>query len=123
MITPEFITLYFVLLGAHAVGDYALQSDYIAKEKQRSFYVLFIHAMIWTSTVLIACYIIGYRPSTALVIFSLLIPHILMDYAKARSAWYIMVFPNPKVQLAVDQTFHYTQLAIFADLLLQIGGK
>lgn len=122
MITPELLSLYLLLILAHALGDYALQSDYIAKEKQQSLYVLFIHTMVWTCTIVIICFLAGYRPSTTLIIFTLLIPHALMDYAKVQSAWFITVFPNPKVQLAVDQVFHYTQLVIFADLLLRTGG-
>lgn len=39
-------TLFLLLLAGHALGDYALQSDYMAKEKANSLWVLLMHALI-----------------------------------------------------------------------------
>lgn len=109
----DFITLYLMLIGAHSLGDYALQSNWIAVEKGKSLYVLYIHAMIWTTVVCLMSCVIGFQLDWVKILFILLIPHFVMDYCKAQSKWYSNVIGNAKVELAIDQCFHYGQLMIW----------
>lgn len=109
--TP-YITMFVMLVGAHAIGDYALQSEYIAREKTRDLYVLFIHATIWTFTVAMTGYVIGLPINLVHILFILWVPHFVMDYLKAQSKWFPSVVPDPKKQLTIDQAVHYFQLLV-----------
>ena len=106
----NYITLGLLLIGAHAIGDYALQSEYIAREKTKSLYVLFIHAMIWTTVIVYMWAVCGYSLNPYQILVILFIPHFIMDYCKAQSKWFPKLIKNPKVQLTIDQSFHYMQL-------------
>lgn len=108
----SYITMFVMLVGAHAVGDYALQSEYIAREKTRDLYVLFIHATIWTFTIAMTGYLIGLSITLAHILLVLWLPHFVMDYLKAQSTWFPSIVPDPKTQLTIDQTVHYLQLLI-----------
>lgn len=37
------------LIFAHYIGDFALQSEWIAQNKSKYWYILFSHCMIWTA--------------------------------------------------------------------------
>mgnify|MGYP001157835790 CR=1 FL=1 len=99
-----------LLLGAHAIGDYALQSDYIAKEKQRDVYVLFMHALIWTTSIAIMTLLLGLPVNGYNLLFILLLPHILIDHCKNIN--YCGFIPT-KYALAFDQSLHFVQLTIW----------
>ena len=107
------MTMYLMLIGAHSLGDYALQSNWIAVEKGKSLYILYIHAMIWTTVVCLVSYVIGFQLGWVKILFILLVPHFIMDYFKAQSKWYPKLIGNEKVELAIDQCFHYVQLLIW----------
>lgn len=102
-----------ILVMTHAVGDYALQSDYIAKGKQTSLYVLFIHVNIWTYIIVATTLFLGTPVKLGLIVVCLWVPHFIMDYLKAQSAWFLKTVPNQKTQLIIDQTVHYLQIAVF----------
>lgn len=106
------LTILLMLIGGHAIGDYALQSDYIAIEKTKSLYILFIHAMIWTVTISVIWIILGNTLTLVKILFVLLLPHVFMDYCKAQSKWFPKLIKNTNIQLAVDQSFHYIQLIV-----------
>lgn len=42
----EILTVFLLLLAGHALGDFALQSNYIATEKARSLWILLMHSLI-----------------------------------------------------------------------------
>ena len=109
----EYFKLLMILVASHAIGDYALQSDYIAKEKAKSFYVLFIHVNIWTFIITSVSYFIGLNINMVNVLFILWIPHLIMDYLKARNKKFKELIPNQSIQLFIDQSFHYIQLILF----------
>ncbi|MGM0238492.1 DUF3307 domain-containing protein [Enterococcus sp. AZ103] len=112
----NYLTLYILLIGAHTVGDYALQSSYIAVEKTKSLYVLFVHAMIWTTTISVMWLVFGFSLDTKIIVGILLVPHFLMDYLKAQSKIFPKIVSNKKLQLVIDQSFHYIQILIFLGL-------
>lgn len=94
------------------VGDYALQSDYIATQKAKSNYVLTVHAAIWTFVVTMTWIILGNSIDLYQIILVLFLPHFWMDYQKSRDGSYQKVFKTEKQQLTFDQLFHYFQLAM-----------
>ncbi|BAF81450.1 hypothetical protein EFP_182 [Enterococcus phage EF24C] len=108
-----------ILTMVHAVGDYALQSDYIAKGKQTDLYLLIIHVNIWTLTITSFAMFLGLVPSLETIIFCLWLPHLIMDYLKAQSAWFLKVVPDTRKQFIIDQSVHYLQLFVFVWLVTQ----
>lgn len=109
----NYLTLYILLIGGHTIGEYALQSNWIATEKCKSLYVLFVHSMIWTTVISIFGLMMGFGIDSKMILFVLLVPHFIMDYTKAQTKWFGKLVPNSKVQLTIDQTFHYLQLGAF----------
>lgn len=95
---------------AHAVGDYALQSDYISKGKQTDLYLLIIHVNIWTYIIVATTLFLGTPVKLGLIVVCLWVPHFIMDYLKAQSTWFPSIVPDHKTQLTIDQTVHYLQL-------------
>lgn len=92
------------LLFGHYFGDYALQSDWIAKNKGMSLYVLLAHSMIWAGIISI---ILQYLWIFTLwkAIF-LIIGHILID------KWKTTKPQNESFWIYPDQILHLFQLII-----------
>ena len=40
--------IIFLLLVCHCLGDYVLQTDYIAKEKGKNLWILTVHSLLYT---------------------------------------------------------------------------
>lgn len=88
------------MIAAHFVGDYALQSDWVAKNKCVSWYVLVAHCVIWTACVCVPLAIFADVKFTwVLFLFG---AHLISDNAKCRG-WY---------GLAADQCYHFGQIII-----------
>ncbi|MGL5507219.1 MAG: DUF3307 domain-containing protein, partial [Paraclostridium sp.] len=95
------------LLFAHSLGDYFLQTDYLAMNKGKDKYILCIHAILYTLGIAI---IFGSEIST-LWYWIILLSHIVVDYLKA-SGITVKKLGNKKA-LIIDQIIHYITL-IFA---------
>lgn len=90
--------LAFWMVGAHFIGDYALQSDWVAKNKCVSWYVMVAHCAIWTVCICAAlAYCNRLEAWMPLVLF---LGHTTIDEGKCKG-WY---------GLAYDQTLHFLQL-------------
>lgn len=97
MITlSDYLTLLFKLLMAHAVCDYGLQSDYMAKTKSRHYaengewvHSLLMHSMTHAAGV----YVVTQSPVLALCE---LVAHAVIDHAKCQGMF----------NLHVDQLLH-----------------
>jgi len=91
------------------MGDYAFQSDFLAKWKSKSWYVLFVHSFIWTMCIwYVLC---EFRINEWWQFFFLLIGHMLMDAWKCRGMykrWNISDINS----FYIDQTFHAIQLLV-----------
>ena len=79
------------LMMCHAIGDYVLQSDFIATTKGQNWYHLFIHSILYT----IPFYIYFHFSWKIMVT---IISHIIIDALKAR---------YNKINYIEDQIFHY----------------
>jgi hypothetical protein len=80
-----------LLIMCHMIGDYVLQSDFIAKTKGKNWYHLFVHCVLYIVPFYI-CF--GFVWQLA-VIF---IAHLVIDPLKAR---------YNKINYWQDQTLHY----------------
>jgi len=90
----EIVKTILTLIACHLVGDYVLQSDYIARTKGENLYHLFIHSFLYT----LPFYVVFSWNWVLLVIF---VMHALIDSLKAR--WKLIGY-------AVDQIAHYVVL-------------
>lgn len=96
----EFLTL--LILG-HYIGDYALQSEWVATNKRNDVYVLFAHSAIYTFVITAICSAFGYF-SLYLTLF-IMIGHFLMDNWKNN-------YTQCPWALPIDQAIHMGQLFI-----------
>lgn len=81
----------FKIVIAHLIGDYVLQSDFIAKTKGSNWYHLFVHSALYV----VPFYILFGFGLELLVIF---ISHMIIDPLKARYG---------KISYIQDQVIHY----------------
>lgn len=101
---------FFVILKilfAHCLGDYVFQTDYLAKNKGKDFYVLFVHSVLYTFAVGL---LFGNNIKEPLYWF-ILITHMILDYLKA-SKCTVNLFGSEKSALIVDQLSHYLILLL-----------
>ena len=87
------------LVLCHLVGDYVLQSDYIAKTKGENWYHLFVHSALYCVPFMIVC-----GTSMPECIFALFVTHMFIDAMKAR---------YKKINYTMNQTLHYWTLILF----------
>ena len=94
------------ILFAHSLGDYFLQTDYLAMNKGKNNYILCIHAILYTFGVSL---IFG-NEINQLWYWLILLTHILVDYVKVRGI-------TPKIMgdknaLILDQVIHFLTLTL-----------
>ena len=99
-----------IILG-HMIGDYLLQSDWMAINKKKKgitgLIPCLVHCLIWT----ISVYVFGFISTNSLLIFALLfLSHFVLDRTNFVK-WYCNVtkiMPNPSMWkiIIVDNTLH-----------------
>lgn len=94
------------ILFAHSLGDYFLQTDYLAINKGKDNYILCIHAILYTFAVSL---IFGSEISQ-LWYWLILSTHILVDYIKAKGITPEIM--GDKNALILDQVIHFLTLAL-----------
>ena len=87
----------FLIIVCHAIGDYVLQTDFLAKTKGQNWYHLFIHCLLYSVPFYIA---FGFCWQLALIT----ILHFPIDALKAR--W-------GKITYWQDQLLHYALAASY----------
>lgn len=85
------------LIMCHAVGDYVLQTDYMATAKGKDWYVLIMHCICYTVPFAV---VFGIEWKLA-VIF---VTHVVTDALKAK---------YHKINLAKDQIIHYVTALVY----------
>jgi len=90
------ITIIFAVM-CHLVGDYVLQSEFIAKTKGENWYHLFVHCALYCVPFLL-CFGVSWKLAT---IFGV---HIVVDALKAR---------YNKIGYVADQVLHYLALFVY----------
>ena len=90
------------LLFCHLVGDYVLQSPYLAETKGKDWYHLFVHCSLYCLPFYI-CFGLEQR------IMLLFLSHFGIDSLKAR---------YNRIGFAIDQILHYAVLSIYLSIPL-----
>ena len=85
------------LLFCHLIGDYVLQSDFIAKTKGNNLYHLVVHSLLY-------CFPLYVLFGLDLRILFILFTHIVTDMLKARFN---------KITYFQDQLMHYMFLMVY----------
>ena len=91
------IQLVINLVLCHIFADYILQTDYIASNKGKSYYMLFIHCALY----IVPFYVVLGYTWHLIPVFVL---HIIFDYLKAFKG---------KTVLWQDQLIHYITLGVY----------
>ena len=94
------------LLFAHCLGDYLFQTDYLACNKGKDNYLLFVHGVLYT----LAIFIVFGTVISSLGYWIILLTHIPVDYVKARGITPKKYGDNGA--LAIDQLIHYLVLIL-----------
>lgn len=87
----------FVLIICHLIGDYVLQTDFLAKTKGENWYHLVAHCLLYC---LPFYFVFGWCWQLGFV----LIAHLVIDPLKSR--W-------KKISYATDQVLHYLTLCVY----------
>ncbi|MBI5869139.1 MAG: DUF3307 domain-containing protein [candidate division Zixibacteria bacterium] len=112
--------LMWFLVLAHLVGDYGLQSDWMAEHKRTSVAVLAIHVLIYTVTIGVALALYGsitqsyafwrfWVIATLVIVYAV---HVAQDYLKSR-------YFHSRQAYYIDQILHIS--ALFAIRLLIVS--
>lgn len=91
------IELLLKLVFCHLVGDYVLQSDFIAKTKGENWYHLFVHCTLYC----LPFYVVFGFTWQLIAIF---VTHIFIDSLKAR---------YKAIDYTTDQLLHYMMTLIY----------
>ena len=91
----------FWLVFSHFLGDYALQSEWMAKMKKSDYYVLFVHGVIWTG--IVSAILLSFGSLEWWKVGFLLVGHLLCDAWKCKVGEEYWPF---------DQLFHFFQILI-----------
>lgn len=94
------------LLFAHCLGDYFLQTDYLAMNKGKDNYILCIHSILYT----LAVALVFGNDISYLWYWMILLVHIPVDYIKARGITPKII--GDKNALILDQAIHYLTLIL-----------
>ena len=124
------LTLIVVILIAHFIADFVLQTDNMAKGKSTSNGWLFLHVSVYT--IVIYCLLRGYteyiqgtiNPTGYLFVWAVFngLAHFSTDYFTSRwtsSLWKQGRTHDFFVVIGLDQTIHFITLFITAKWLLQ----
>jgi len=109
------------LLIAHLIGDYPLQTSWMAMNKANDWLPLFVHSTLYTFIIGLIS-LIGFGGLAPWQLFTIFLAHILLD-RRTFVAWWVnkimrtSLSENRWLGIMVDQVFH---VCIFA-FILQIN--
>ena len=87
----------FLLVMCHIVGDYVLQTDFIAKTKGENWYHLVVHCLLY-------CVPFYFVFGWCWQLYVVFLAHVVVDSLKAR--WKV-------INYVTDQVLHYCTLAVY----------
>jgi len=105
-----------LLLLAHLLGDFPLQTNWMAMNKATEWFPLVTHSMLYTTTLgVIAHY--GFGGLAWWQLLTILIAHIILDRRTFVTWWMTHIMrtnlaENRWLGIMVDQVFHVTLLAL-----------
>ena len=113
------MTIPLSLLVAHFIGDFVLQSDWMALNKSKSWWALYVHAVIYTLTVLPVLAFYGADPYYAVGLT--FITHFATDAITSRITSRLWFFQRAEL---LDPTLAGLQVARKDyDLYVPVGGS
>jgi hypothetical protein len=101
--------VYLSALFINYLLDYPLQGDFLSNNKGQSFYILFIHSVIWGLGLSIFLFHVGLFAWWKMVF--LVIGHFVIDGWKARGHYKKMGLTDRSAYL-IDQILHLIQLVV-----------
>jgi len=105
------------LLVGHLVGDFLLQTRWMALEKNKNHLPLFIHSLVYSFSIGMFGYLGGgIKPETLLIIF---LSHAFLDQRSFVRWWAEKITKSadiPWLVLMIDQTWHIVILALVSFL-------
>ena len=119
------MSIFDWLLVGHLVGDWLLQSNWMAKGKKQALFTWpgFIHFAIYTVVIMVLLWLArgkAVEPTTYLQIGVIIfVSHWLVD-ATGAVEWWMSVYKQSRefVRILIDQTLHLLILALVTTLLL-----
>ncbi|MBV7330327.1 DUF3307 domain-containing protein [Chloroflexi bacterium TSY] len=122
------MSLFGWLFIGHLIGDWLLQNDWMAKNKQRNLFTIagFTHFIIYTLCMMLMLWSI--YPNTLRLMELLLfgfftfVSHWLIDALALAGRWGCIVQQSDDdfVRIMVDQSFHLIIIALLVRFLLEI---
>ncbi len=91
------LEIFIYIIISHALGDYVLQSNYLASNKGKDDYILLIHCITY-----IVPFVFIFGITWQLI--PLFVIHVIVDRLKAR---------HNKINLWQDQTIHYLTALLY----------
>lgn len=115
------LSQFDVLFLAHLVGDYLLQTEWMAKYKAEQWRPLLAHCFVYTLTVSVAAYLFLPTGLSWWAIGFVFLTHVILDRRGIVRFWYERVMGvtddrNKWLMIMVDQTFHLIILAVAVSL-------
>lgn len=111
------MTLFEWLLVGHLVGDYLLQTRWMAEKKAEEWYPLVVHCAVYTAAVfLLALPAGGLSPPAAALIF---FGHLLLDKRAFVNFWAHKITCSENsswLKIMIDQSWHVIVLALAASM-------
>jgi hypothetical protein len=109
------MNLLMAVVFAHYIADWALQTEFVARNKGKYGYIMFSHSMVWTGVI---CFVLNYYNAYSLwkLVF-LLVGHMWMDQYKMDrvkedcSASRETEKHNLRL-LYIDQAWHFVQCVV-----------
>lgn len=110
------MTPFSYLLVGHLIGDYLLQTRWMAENKAKKWLPLLVHSFVYTLSIALVAYI-GFGGLSIYSILFIFLSHVFLDRRTFVSWWAenIMGAKAKEVawlKIAADQAFHITVLAI-----------
>jgi membrane-bound metal-dependent hydrolase YbcI (DUF457 family) len=121
------MNLFTWLFLGHCVGDWMLQNDWMATNKQNGFVnrACFVHVTIYTLCIGVSLWLaqapaVSFR-SVMLFGAAVYVSHWLIDVTNAAGLWarFIQQSDNALVRIMVDQTFHLLVLGLLIALVFE----
>ena len=124
------MSLFDWLLVAHLFGDFALQADSMASNKEQQWSWMFRHVGCYLIpvTLVIGVFALTQHIPAWWALLALLFitgTHIVLDRRTFTVAWMRLVGASPDhpwLPIVVDQVFHVLTLAIVAQVLVVVSG-
>ncbi|MDW0111291.1 DUF3307 domain-containing protein [Sporosarcina aquimarina] len=114
------MTLFSYLIVGHLIGDYLLQTSWMAAGKATRWAPLLAHCFVYTSVISVA-FLIGTEKYPAEVVAIIFISHVILDRRRFVAWWAktIMGVKNGEpawLTIMADQVFHIIVLAVISHI-------